>query len=359
MSTEAKLREAVDKVTRALAPHPRETQIEALRMLVAADPEVHVSLKEIDESQVLDANAVKSIDGAKAEIARVMEGLSPEARERVGRKLREQYAEEARKNAAARETRVEIERRIAALEELRVWDPPLVLERNEHPRLHILKEALRNGRVVDGSGETKDHLIAEPIEAVVGLQHTFVVKHDWAAAFEHAEGIEADEFKLPYDICAFEFRVAGRALILVATDLLGISALSTFIECGDYWYMPPPGAKGGEKCDPVVRFLWTQLRAICIALDAEVAVETVVRAPHKLNEKRVRAGKVPLVDHRVVDLARRHRVANPLAGTGTGSKKRLHFRRGHWRHYEESKTWIRWCLVGNPDLGFISKEYSL
>jgi hypothetical protein len=42
-----------------------------------------------------------------------------------------------------------------------------------------------------------------------------------------------------------------------------------------------------------------------------------------------------------------------------GRKKRLHFRRGHWRHYETHKTWIKWMLVGDPDLGFIEKQYRL
>lgn len=37
----------------------------------------------------------------------------------------------------------------------------------------------------------------------------------------------------------------------------------------------------------------------------------------------------------------------------------LHFRRGHWRHYGEYKTWIKWMLVGDPELGFVDKMYKL
>ena len=105
-------------------------------------------------------------------------------------------------------------------------------------------------------------------------------------------------------------------------------------------------------------YIWAQIRAICIALDAEVAEHEVVRAPTKLNRKREKAGKVPIPDHYVVDLSRRHRISNSST-SGEGSKKRLHFRRGHWRHYDGFKTWVRWCLVGNPDLGFVSKDYSI
>jgi hypothetical protein len=30
-----------------------------------------------------------------------------------------------------------------------------------------------------------------------------------------------------------------------------------------------------------------------------------------------------------------------------------------WRHFVSHKTWIKWTLVGDPDLGFIDKEYRL
>jgi hypothetical protein len=101
------------------------------------------------------------------------------------------------------------------------------------------------------------------------------------------------------------------------------------------------------------------IRSICIALDAEVAVTEVIRAPHRLNHQREKQGKKPVLDHHVVNLARRSRV-EPLPSAGDREARwhpRLHFRRGHWRHFEDHKTWVRWCLVGDPDLGFIDKEY--
>jgi hypothetical protein len=42
-----------------------------------------------------------------------------------------------------------------------------------------------------------------------------------------------------------------------------------------------------------------------------------------------------------------------------GPKRRLHFRRGHFRHFDGWKTWVNWCLVGDPDLGFVDKHYKL
>lgn len=36
-----------------------------------------------------------------------------------------------------------------------------------------------------------------------------------------------------------------------------------------------------------------------------------------------------------------------------------HIDRAIWRRFETHKTWIKWTLVGDPDLGFIEKHYRL
>lgn len=97
-----------------------------------------------------------------------------------------------------------------------------------------------------------------------------------------------------------------------------------------------------------------------MALDAEVATRTMQRVSEKVNRKRAEEGREPFFSYHVINLNRRYRAANPSPGGGTvQGKRRLHFRRGHWRHYAEFKTWVRWTLVGNPELGFIDKEYRL
>jgi hypothetical protein len=93
-------------------------------------------------------------------------------------------------------------------------------------------------------------------------------------------------------------------------------------------------------------------------LDAEVAVHSVVRAPHALNVKRKNEGKIPIFDHHIVKLSDRHRASAKRFGD-THKSPRLHFRRGHWRHFQTHKTWIKWMLVGDPELGFVDKEYRL
>lgn len=245
------------------------------------------------------------------------------------------------------------------MEDLIRWsNGDMNLEKNDCSRLHKLVDANRHRKIVNTRFEKFPNL--KEFDATV--PQTFVVKHDWSAALEGAEGIAAD-FRLPYITCAFEFRISGRTIIAIADDteahIAGACFISVFTEIGDLWCGIDLADEITSKVQSNVgRFVCSQIRAICIALDAEVATHSVMRAPARLNEKRTKAGKAPLLDFHVVDLARKHRIANPAHGD-SGTKKRLHFRRGHWRHYETSKTWVKWCLVGDPDLGFISKHYSL
>lgn len=251
-----------------------------------------------------------------------------------------------------------VERAVAALAEIQEWDDRnsdigFVLEKNDCSRIHHLREAAADERLLDIDASSQDPLLA--VRNIDHFQQSFVVRHNWADAFSGAEGIE--DCRMPYDQCGFEFRVSGRSIIVLCIQLEGFpTKRAMFVESQGHWLhsFPSPNAS------PFITMIDDNIRAICIALDAEVATSEVVRAPVKLNEKRAKAGKTPLPDYRVVDLSRRHRIANPGASSaGTGTRKRLHFRRGHWRHYESTKTWVKWCLVGNPDLGFINKHYRL
>lgn len=250
------------------------------------------------------------------------------------------------------------EAKIVILEDMKQWaiSESFQLQNNDCSRLHKFYEACAAGQIYDDStGE-----LAKDVTKLAQAQSTFVVKHDWAAAFDKAEGYdENNEFKLPYDHCAFEFRINGKTIIAIALinpeDTVWQKTFTVFLECGKHWYCYGSDEK---KADTFLGYVWSQIKAISIALEADVATHEIVRAPAKLNEKRAKAGKTPLRDYHVVDLSRRHRVANPSGGE-SGKKHRMHFVRGHWRHYEEHKTWIKWHLRGDPHLGFIQKHYAL
>lgn len=249
--------------------------------------------------------------------------------------------------------------------------PPLRLGRTDGSAWHKLADAYQN-----------DSLIAftngpPPKDVTFGFADVkpqiFVVQHDWAAAFAGAgEFDDGAEYALPYPRTVFEMTINGRRFIADLTSADNLMALHAMVD-GEMAivdvYARTPGARA-KMTPPTVQarsalflglvdFIEAQIKAICVALDAEIAVADVVRSPAKLNAARAKRGARPLNDYHVVNLARRTRAAPlpPEDRTETGRRLRLHFRRGHWRHYENHRTWIRWTLVGDPDLGFIDKEY--
>jgi hypothetical protein len=192
--------------------------------------------------------------------------------------------------------------------------------------------------------------------------HAFVVEHDWARAFENAEDFGDDaQVRLPFPACLFEFSISGRRVAVIAHEFRSDEyRLMASIETPAGWAFL--NLYSSQFLAPVRDLIQRQIRAICVALEAEVAETEVVRAPYKLNRARERRGKQPVADYHVVRLARRSRLAplpEEISGSDAGRRVRLHFRRGHWRHYENHRTWIKWTLVGDPDIGFIDKHYRL
>lgn len=211
----------------------------------------------------------------------------------------------------------------------------------------------------------------------------FLVEHDWAAAFSHdATEMAKGEIRAPFERCAFEFQVSGMRWILLMEDSI---PLGFFMKGGaEMWARVHRWEYNGEglEINPATgkptdlslplegELVWhmrdfclwleSQARAICISLDAEIVRHELVRAPHKLNQARERVGKLPINDHHVLSLAKRNR-AEPAAEPAGVERRhpRCHFRRGHWRHYPNTKIWINWMLVGDPDLGFIDKHYKV
>lgn len=220
----------------------------------------------------------------------------------------------------------------------------VTIQPNDCSRLHKLGEAISSGHVHYANDEGELQLDGLPADL-----KTFVIAHDWAAIVDQSAGTE--EVVLPYDTCSFEFRASGRTVIVIAEQEEGATAIgAVFYEAssGDWMCL-------GEGTGTM---WWAQVRAACIVLEAEVATHEVRRASHQLNVKRIKAGKLLMYDFHIVDLSKRMRAVGGEAGH-SGTRKRLHFCRGHWRHFETRKTWIKWCLKGDSSLGFVGKEYRL
>lgn len=274
----------------------------------------------------------------------------------------------------------------------------LVLQPNECSRMHSLVDLLMHGL---GLG-MRDSVVVRGIEAsgatLWNHVQPFVVKHDWRAAFKEELGkVSDDEFFLPFPSTAFEFKVCGRPCTVMVIDPMpgvadGARELQTKligdadgIENGRMFYLFVMASNGSwiavtqeQGHVELMEFLVEQVKAICVMLDARIAEVSVVEQPKSLNAKRAKSGKSPLFDYRVVDLAKKyHRSAGSPTVPGS-VRQRCHLRRGHWVHADQRprvdahrtdqrwqqhdgkwRTWVNWYLAGDPDLGFVEKEYKL
>jgi hypothetical protein len=87
------------------------------------------------------------------------------------------------------------------------------------------------------------------------------------------------------------------------------------------------------------------------------AYEPVIRETFT-NRRKAAEGKQPSYSWRTVVVPSMLR-ARAING-GTHASPRLHERRGHWRTIAGGrKVWVRDCLVGNPDLGVVEKDYKI
>jgi hypothetical protein len=280
--------------------------------------------------------------------------------ERTGKKLELKDAEKRRDR---------ISRKHEAIGNLFDWsqDSGMKIERPDGPSFRIMRKAVAEGHSVYLGQELEGETPALDFEKeVFRFAEIIVIEHDWTSAFQDAD-LDDAVVKLPYDVCAFEFKFSGRPVIALATQFDQEISFTPAVLCGDLWVLtdfavPLSGfnAHDDERNTGVIELLeeiGSHIRAACIALDAEVARSDVMRETYSsVHGKNVHQ---PLKPYHVVSLARRARPLSPSPGTDTGRRVRLHFRRGHWRHFEAHKTWIKWMLVGDPDLGFVDKHYRL
>lgn len=299
----------------------------------------------------------------RARLARLIHNAATdeEALALVREGIRDEEAELVRLVAEGDREASALKRRADALGDLIQWaQSPLVLGPATESLFHrATPEAIF-------SAAEDEWVPPEIAEAQSQAPGVFLVQHDWAGLLTNAD-VDAGGVRLPFEYCCFEARVgARRVCALVCSDDSGPFRLIPIVQVVGGWAVfcsfdlrsGEPRPEVGSGFEPLAAMLYAQVRAVAIMLDAEVVNSEVVRAPHQKNTVRLKRGLPPIYDHHILTLARRPR-ALAVRGEPGGHRRRLHFRRGHWRHYAASKTWIRWCLVGDPSLGFADKDYRL
>lgn len=104
---------------------------------------------------------------------------------------------------------------------------------------------------------------------------------------------------------------------------------------------------------------------LALMRDQLLAVEVRPDADARLNKARAKLGRLPLsAETRVLtlNLAAVRKLAKPAEGTH--ESPRLHWRRGHWRVIHrgkpiERRAWVKRCLVGDVDKGWVHKDYRM
>lgn len=250
---------------------------------------------------------------------------------------------------------------------------PLKMEKPQHSVCH---QALINFKFNVAVLDPTYHITEADIDQQT---HSFLIQHNWAALIHASEVTgagKAEWLRMPYPNCCFELQLSGaRVCIFTLVVPETAPAMALAIKLNERWIAVQESyalysdgwtttkhakAETPPRMNELVEICFKQVRAICIMLDTQVAETEVVRAPYNRNAPPKGQYPLPKLSHHIVHLAKRHRVAlRPADERQRGTSKRLHFRRGHWRHYATWKTWIKWTLVGNPDLGFVDKEYRL
>jgi hypothetical protein len=315
----------------------------------------------------------------KTKIEELLAPHTPKERRKILKKLRHELnrkkrAFDAKRTVATQEVE-HLDKMVAAFTEIDTWaaNGDFVLERPTGSVLHQLRQDIIDGAALVFHKRDKFYYgQADDYEQEVFAEsQIFLVEHNWAAAFDKAGDYEeGTEFHLPFEICVFEFNVCGHRVALIMTEMDGAIYHEIAAKTTVGWFllgMATPFRKKVQEDGEVpgwsklMNFLSPQVKAICVALEAEVAETEVTRAPHKLNRAREKMGRIALSDYHIISLAHRRRYPQLPSSPSDEPKaqKRLHFRRGHWRHFETFKAWVRWTLVGNPDLGFVDKDYRL
>lgn len=262
-----------------------------------------------------------------------------------------------------------LSRGIDALSEVHSWVDAgsLALSCPQGSSWYKLKQAWDNKEVFTAVGADLDHSLFFATEP-----HVIVLEHDWAAAFSGAGDFDAGEFKLPFPACCFEFVFGGKRVLALmieggSADIDMRAFVQTkhgFVSGWHYRYNNGewgcPGGAVSETNEWLAVEICRQVRAASIAMEAEAVEASPVEAPAKLNAARAKRGEVPLNGYSVIRIAAHRRARYEAEPTGGEARRvRCHFRRGHWRHYANHKTWVKWMLVGNPNLGFVNKHYRL
>lgn len=102
--------------------------------------------------------------------------------------------------------------------------------------------------------------------------------------------------------------------------------------------------------------LWSLelLEALSCSNVTHEPIETI--DPRK-NAKRIKAGKLPIYETRILTIEAGKSTQSGQNHGGTHASPRQHLRRGHIRRLADKNIWVNSCVVGKAETGVIEKQY--
>jgi len=112
----------------------------------------------------------------------------------------------------------------------------------------------------------------------------------------------------------------------------------------------------GAQSDIVGDVLWALelLEALSCSNVTHEPIETI--DPRK-NAKRIKAGKLPIYETRILTIEAGKSTQSGQTHGGSHASPRQHLRRGHIRRLADKKIWVNSCVVGKAETGVIEKQY--
>lgn len=123
-------------------------------------------------------------------------------------------------------------------------------------------------------------------------------------------------------------------------------------------------SKMGEAAasDALGRDMSTEVYAVlqfCEAMScSNVGTEVIAGASTAVNARRIKDGKVPLLETKVLTVQVPGTTSIRIGASRKTGEIRQHLRRGHIRNLSDGRRiWVNSCVVGNPEKGRIEKAY--
>ncbi|MBA89209.1 MAG: hypothetical protein CMJ43_00815 [Phyllobacteriaceae bacterium] len=208
-----------------------------------------------------------------------------------------------------------------------------------------------------------------PLNAMFRNAPLFLCQDDWDAKCQRIDGYGTGPFKAPFDYTIFEL-VIGTIRVFCLMDAADsvepscavlavhpdgfLMPYTTFFLVEGEWRRSAARPYGANQ---LIEIISRQIKAMSVLLEAGAVEANEQVISTRLNQKRLKSGKPALPNYYILTLRTRLREAGaskPYQGV-----VRQHFRRGHWMRRKGVRVWRKWALVGNPDLGFVSKDYRI